>query len=319
MYNRFIERQKLLPNPIAFEELISKPRLDSYRGYFHASLDEAIGLYMWNGAVSVCLGTIIAYYEIALRNRLHHAMSTFYSNGGSTSIHWYDRIWAQLKSETQRSIDKIRTERGPGGTVVVRNPAPSPDEVVSRLTFGFWPAILAVIDRRYGSQIFPNVFPHHPLNATPAAWNNRVSRKQATEYIYEVNYIRNRIAHHEPIWKFPAVMNTSQSPPVVVISESLSKSDSIARFRSFIANLDAGIASLSADLTNDLSNSSWRNDLNFLLSDRGVSRYRSLRHVPANGTLSPADLRKNYSLVGKANQPVRIGGRAQFGGIFIPN
>lgn len=245
-------------------------------------------------------------------------MSVFYSNGASTSIHWYDRIWAQLKGETQRSIDKIRNERGPGGTFIVRNPAPSPDEVVSRLTFGFWPAILTVIDRRYGSQIFPLVFPQHPLNSTPAAWNNKVSRRQATENIYEVNYIRNRIAHHEPIWKFPAVMNTSQSPPLVVTAESLSKSDSIARFHSFIANLDAGIASLSPDLARDLSCSSWRNELNFLLTDRGINRYRSLRHVPANGILTPADLHRNYSLVGKANRPVRIGGRAQFGGVFIP-
>lgn len=33
------ERSKLLPNPTAFEEQISKPRLDSYRGYVLASLD----------------------------------------------------------------------------------------------------------------------------------------------------------------------------------------------------------------------------------------------------------------------------------------
>lgn len=117
----------------------------------------------------------------------------------------------------------------------------------------------------------------------------------------------------------PAVMDTSQSPPVVVTSESLSKSDSIGRFHNFIVNLDAGIASLSSDLARDLIDSSWRAELNFLLTDRGINRYRALRHVPANGILTPADLHRNYSLVGKANQPVRIGGRAQFGGVFIPN
>lgn len=246
-------------------------------------------------------------------------MSVFYSNGASTSIHWYDRIWSQLKTETHRSIDKIRYERGPGGVPVLRHPAPSPDEVVSRLTFGFWPAILAGMDRRYGSQILPMVFPHHPMNATPAAWNDRGHRRRAIEYIYDVNFIRNRIAHHEPIWKFPAVMDTSKSPPSVLISESLSKSDSVTRFHSFIANLDAGVASLSTDLASDLANSSWRAELDFLLTDRGMARYRGLRHVPANCTLSPADLRRNFSLVGKCNQPVRIGGRSQYGGLFIPN
>lgn len=274
---------------------------------------------MWNSAVSVCLGTIISYYEIALRNRLHHAMSVFYSNGGASSTHWYDHIRSQLKLETQRSIDKIRSARGPGGIAVLRNPAPSPDEVVSRLTFGFWPAILAVIDRRYGGQIFPMVFPHHPLNATPTAWNNKASRKQATDYIYEINFIRNRVAHHEPVWKFPAVMDTSNSPPSVVTSESLNERDSIARFKSFLSKLDAGTSSLSVDLARDLLQSSWRAQLNFLLTDRGINRYRALRHVPRGEVLTPADLHRKYSLVGKGNQPVQIGGRSQYSGLFIPN
>jgi hypothetical protein len=163
------------------------------------------------------------------------------------------------------------------------------------------------------------VFPHHPLNATPTAWNNKASRKQATDYIYEINFIRNRVAHHEPVWKFPAVMDTSNSPPSVVTSESLNERDSIARFKSFLSKLDAGTSSLSVDLARDLLQSSWRAQLNFLLTDRGINRYRALRHVPRGEVLTPADLHRKYSLVGKGNQPVQIGGRSQYSGLFIPN
>jgi len=35
----------------ALEQLISKPRLDSYKGYWKASPECAVGLYMWNGDV----------------------------------------------------------------------------------------------------------------------------------------------------------------------------------------------------------------------------------------------------------------------------
>jgi hypothetical protein len=307
------------PASHSFEQLVSKPRLDSYRGYFHASLDEAIGLYMWNGELSSCLGTIIAYYEISLRNKIHHAMSDFYSNGSSTSFHWYDRIWAQLKTETQRSITKVRQIRGPGGTLTPRLPAPSPDEVVSRLTFGFWPAILGSIDRRYISQILPVVFPHHPLTANPSSWNNQSARKQALAYIYEINDIRNRIAHHEPLWKFPAIVDTAHSPPVIITPESLCQVDSIARFQRLISSLDTGIATLSIDLANDLQDSSWKKALDFLLSERGINRYRSQCHVPIGTSITPAELHHKYSLIGKGNRPVRIGGRSQYGGIFTPN
>lgn len=274
---------------------------------------------MWNGELSSCLGTLIAYYEIALRNRVHHAMSAFSSRGGSSSFHWYDRIWSQLKTETQRSINKVRQVRGPGGTFVLRSPATSPDELVSRLTFGFWPAILRTIDRRYTSQILPAVFPHHPLTANPLNWNNTTKRKDALAYIYEINDIRNRIAHHEPLWKFPAIVDTSHSPPIVVLPESLSQADSIARFQRLLSKLEAGVTSLSTDLANDMRASSWKRELDFLLSDRGVNRYRSQCHVPVGNSITPADLHRKYSLIGKSNRPIRIGGRSRYGGIFTPN
>ena len=237
--------------PLIFEQIISKPRLDSYRGYFRATTREAIGLYMWNGEISSRLATLLSYFEIALRNNIHAGLSDFYSHGASRSIHWYDVTRGQLKSDTRQKIDAVRATRGPGGQPIPRTPAPSPDEVVSRVTFGFWPAVLSAIDRRYADQLFPRVFPHHPLTAVPADWKDSTKRKAALSYIYELNELRNRIAHHEPLWKFAAIKDTSVHPPITLVPASVNQASSIDRFRRLISLLEGGVGSLSLQLLED--------------------------------------------------------------------
>jgi hypothetical protein len=62
----------MLPNfPTAFERAISKPGLDSYRAYFRTNtIHEAIGLYMWNGELTACFGSLLSFFEINLRNNI---------------------------------------------------------------------------------------------------------------------------------------------------------------------------------------------------------------------------------------------------------
>lgn len=294
--------------PHGFEQIISKPRLDSYRGYFRASLSEAIGLYMWNTEVASKLGILLSYFEIALRNNIHKTMSSFYSHGGQTSCHWYDAIAGQLKPTTRDKIAAVRA----------KSRHPSPDEIVSRVTFGFWPAILSSLDRRYQTQLLTSIFPSHPLSATPQSWALQANRVTSLAYIYEINDLRNRLAHHEPLWKFTAIKDTSASPAKTVVSASLSQADTLARFQRLMGLLDDGLAALNQDLQRDLLASSWRQDLNFLLSGRGIDRYRKLRHVPGSTAWSPSMFKKQFGLLAKRNQPIRIS-KAKHAGTFMPD
>jgi hypothetical protein len=244
-------------------------------------------------------------------------MSSFYSQGPNSGVAWYDVIRAQLKPDTCDKIDKIRLVRH-RGSWVPRVPFPNADEIVSRVTFGFWPAIISVIDQRYVTQLLPSIFPNHPLNATPIDWTNRPIRKHAVAFIYELNEIRNRIAHHEPLWKFPAIHDTSVLPARIIAAESRTQEETLIRFRRLIGLFDSGVKALNSDLYSELTNSTWRLKLDFLLSERGVTRYRTLKHVPESTLVTPADFRSRFSLIGKANQPVRIGGRSRFEGVFHP-
>lgn len=294
--------------PHGFEQTISKPRLDSYRGYFRVSLSEAIGLYMWNTEVASKLGVLLSYFEIALRNNIHKTMSSFYSHGGQTSCHWYDTIAGQLKPTTRDKIAVVRA----------KSRHPSPDEIVSRVTFGFWPAILSSLDRRYQHQLLAGIFPNHPLSAMPQSWAVQANRVSSLAYIYEINDLRNRLAHHEPLWKFTAIKDTSTNPARIVVPATQSQADTLARFQRLMVLFDGGVAALNQDLQKDLAASSWRQDLTFLLSERGIDRYRKLQHVPGPTVLSLKEFKAQFGVLTKRNQPVRIS-KAKHAGIFRPD
>lgn len=303
--------------PHVFEHVISKPRLDSYKGYFHTkSVDESIGLYMWNSELSACFSTLLSFFEIALRNNVHRTMSQFYSRGVSNSDHWYDRIISSLKHGNVKKIKDVRYE-GPQNSRRLRHPAPSPDEIVSRVSFGFWSNVLSTVDARYADTILVGIFPHHPLNANPLDWKDTRIRKSALAFIYELNDFRNRLAHHEPLWKFAAIKETSVNPPIVIVPASQNHTDSLARFQRLLGLFDAAVGAMNQDFHADIMQSSWRLKLDYLLSVRGFARYKALKHHPATDSLTPTEFRRAFPHIVKGNQPVRVK-RSKARGVFIP-
>lgn len=332
-----IVNESMFPaNPLAFEQLISKPRLDSYRGYFNVSRDEAIGLYMWNCEVAACWGTLLAYLELVLRNSIHRELSLFYSvrlataaalsaghpptaaaaigqRAASASIHWYDTpgLGAELPNEARSQIIKARQT---GYPPVLRTPAPTPDEIISRVTFGFWPAVLRSIPRSLANQVFPRIFPSHALNAPAPSWNVNTERKKALACIYAFNGLRNRLAHIEPLWKFAAFTDPTTTPPTAYPA-SVGLADSLARFRWLLQKFDDTVGSISPAFHAEMAASSWRRTLDFLLSPQGVSRYQQRLHCPASAAVNATDFANAFQAHAAGNQPVLISdppGRGMF-------
>ncbi len=144
--------------------------------YFRTtSVEESIGLYMWNIVLSACFNALLSNFEIVLRNNIHRAMSVQYCSGVASG-HWYDlSIKAQLKPETLNKIDDVRYT-GRGRKRVLRTPTPNPDEIVSRVSFGFWPSVLKAIPQPHAHAVFPSIFPSHVLSTTPADWGDAAKR-----------------------------------------------------------------------------------------------------------------------------------------------
>ncbi|WP_194946596.1 hypothetical protein [Cupriavidus sp. U2] len=207
-------------------------------------MDEAIGLYLWNGEVSSCFASHLAYFEIVLRNSVHRAMSMFCTRGRSTSAHWYDQIWKTLSPTTQRRIQEVRQRRS---KVTL-----DADEMVASLSLGFWPAVLRNIDHAHANLILPAVFPFHPLSAPVPQWRDTKVRRRALAFVFELHAFRNRLAHHEPLWKFGAMRDASGTPDATNRLPSRSPAESIDRLRGLLALIEDAAGFIDRAMRDDL-------------------------------------------------------------------
>ena len=76
---------------------------------------------------------------------------------------------------------------------------------------------------------------------------------------------------------------------------------------------------MSLQLLGDLTRSNWHEQLTFLLSARGIARYRALRHVPDDRTVAVGALASSMKVVRRRNQPVRLRSSSKPCGLFDPD
>lgn len=217
---------------------LSHARLRNYRSFFAAADDaEALGLYQWNEDLSAEFFRTISLVEIVLRNSFHHAMSRRYGAvGASDSRDWY--AYVALDAHARSRIMGI-THCKRGRRLLLRVPAPSPDDVVSRLTFGFWPHLLDLKNDLLGQPvnwgaILVDALPGH--RQRQAGYWAKVKHRDALFARLDLcNELRNRIAHHEPIWKLGALLNEGRPrrgvPQTIEAQEPKTPEEAVARLR----------------------------------------------------------------------------------------
>lgn len=181
----------------------SSARLSNYRKFFRTQSDaEAIGVYQWNEDLSSALARLVGLIEIVMRNQFHHALSRHYPLGATgASTDWYRHIRLSGKSlDSVRALTHENDGRGP-----LKTSPPNPDDVVAKQTFGFWPYVLDV-QRDMGGNPLPwgdillGVLPGH-RQTDRSYWAVRAHRDALFARIDLCGRLRNRLAHHEPIWK----------------------------------------------------------------------------------------------------------------------
>lgn len=219
-------------------QALSHARLSNYRSFFGAADDaEALGLYQWNEELSGVLFRTISLVEVVLRNQFHRAMSLRYGAvGGHGSKDWFAHVALDLHSKSK--IMDI-THYRQGQQMLPRVPVPSPDDVVSRLTFGFWPHLLD-LKKDVNHQavdwgpILVDVLPgHRQRQAT--YWAKLKHRDALFARLDLCNELRNRIAHHEPIWKLGPLLSEGRPrrgvPLAIQAPAPATPADALARLQ----------------------------------------------------------------------------------------
>lgn len=165
------------------DRTVSRARLSRYLVATAGDLDSALELYEKNLALSEELFGLLHGLEIAVRNSIHHVLSTdirlqdWYQDGQPLPFSNVRRL-----SFTGPMNSMIRDARANAGA------AAPVGKVIAELTFGFWPNMLSSRFDELWRASLHKAFPHAHVPRRFVHWRLETIRR-----------LRNRIAHHEPI------------------------------------------------------------------------------------------------------------------------
>ena len=155
---------------------MSETRLATYRERVDSDA-EALQLYTWNTTVAGAFYGPLQTLEVALRNAVHDVMSTNYGT------RWFEDGRLLRRSEMHIVDETIQYLNN-------RNKPVTPGRVVAELPFRFWVALFA---NPYDTTIWRTDL--HRI-FTP-----RVKQRRGLhDTLDRLRTLRNRIAHHEPIF-----------------------------------------------------------------------------------------------------------------------
>ena len=168
----------------ALERTLSPERLSTYLAAAGGDHAAALELYVWNTQISAALYGPLQALEIIIRNAFHRELATVYGPA------WYDSARVPLTPAARaRLADAKDTLRRAGRP-------PDAGRIVAELSFGFWERLLTR-------------GPRDKLNYEMALWrpalhrafpNSRRPRAEVHKPLPGLRDLRNRIAHHEPIF-----------------------------------------------------------------------------------------------------------------------
>lgn len=164
-------------------QTLSTDRFDTYLKAAGHNVDRALNLYIWNARVGAAFHTPIQAVEVALRNCINKALLTKFGPNW-----WQNQAFTKLLSlERRADLDMVKRRLQSKGLMI------STAQIVAGLSFGFWVGLLspAFNPDLWSSQLRPT-FPHLPTTET---------RGTLFKFARDVATLRNRISHHEPIFK----------------------------------------------------------------------------------------------------------------------
>lgn len=168
--------------PWTLDDLLSRPRLRRYLDAAAGDRSTALELYSWNLQVSAAFYESLHYLEVGLRNAMDLRLCQFVKDRGGRT-RWYVDPMVPLTRHTRRRIAEARAFATRGGAPEVHG------KVIAELMLGFWWSLLAdEYNRRLWQPCLRDAF------------EAPVRRAHLHGALNDMRLLRNRIAHHEPIF-----------------------------------------------------------------------------------------------------------------------
>jgi hypothetical protein len=179
---------------------LSPARLRLYEEAAGHDLAGAMDLYLWNLDLSAAFYGVLQGVEIFLRNALSEQMERLHLGRGYEAT-WFDDPFRLLDDRRRTDIDLARFRLHRDG-----HPA-TQDRLITEVPFGFWRFLLST--RHEHSLWIPalrNAFPHLPDGGR---------RRYVADRVARLHVLRNRIAHHEPVYRRRLVLDMEDAIDVV--------------------------------------------------------------------------------------------------------
>jgi hypothetical protein len=165
--------------------VLSEPRFATYLRAKNNDRQLALKLYQWNLEVSAAFIAPLHVLEVVLRNATIdaiesvHGLNWAFNNG-------FIRSLPEPSNGYKPRSDLINTSRR----------QPTTGKVVADLKFIFWEKMFTV---RHDSRLWDNHL-RRVLPFAPSTLSVQSIRSQVNSDIRDIRQLRNRIAHHEPIF-----------------------------------------------------------------------------------------------------------------------
>lgn len=178
--------------PDGMDELLSEARFARYLNRYDGNRRLAMRLYTWNLAACSALWGPINVLEIAVRNAIHNRLVERTGRGD-----WWSDTRIHLCWNERDAIDSAISTLKRRGTA-----DPSADQVVAATSFGLWVGLTgAGVPRDPMLSYETTLWQPRLQHAFPHRGDRR--RKYIHAKLDDVRILRNRIAHHEPIYRSP--------------------------------------------------------------------------------------------------------------------
>ena len=191
------------------ERYVTQARLGPYLAETGKDYALAEELYVWNLRVSGAFHEVLGVFEVALRNALceqlrhrHGKRTGTWLDSGEARDHFRESrhrhgkrtgTWLDDPTSTfdARRIEQIKAARR---ALSQKGKPLTEGRIVAELSFGFWRFLLS---KRYQNTLWAP----HLRKAFPGMRPQR--REMVYKHVEALLTLRNRIAHHEPIHRFP--------------------------------------------------------------------------------------------------------------------
>lgn len=166
-------------------DIFSAPRFLTYLAEKNAHRVEALELYKWNLDVSCAFFAPLQVCEVSIRNAISEAIELTYGPN------WpYEQSFEIALPNPQRAYS-------PRANLRSHRSEPTTGKVIAELKFVFW-------ERMFTSRHDSTIWNHHLRSVLPnldAAKSVQQLRREAFDTLKDIRDLRNRIAHHEPIFR----------------------------------------------------------------------------------------------------------------------